>query len=131
MVVLMTQEFRGVSREDAEEVSSRMNVHENPPTGLIAHVLTDIPGGIRATDIWESEADFQMFAEERLIRSLVRSQRSAASPSMGLDSPCSRRPTTSTFRDGRAGPRATIGGSQSGKNGGGGGGRRAHRLRRV
>jgi hypothetical protein len=67
MVVLMTQEFRGVSREDAEEVSKRMNARENPPAGLIAHVLTDIPGGIRATDIWESEADFQTFAEERLM----------------------------------------------------------------
>jgi hypothetical protein len=67
MVVLMTQEFRGVSREDAEEASKRLNVRENPPAGLIAHVLTDIPGGIRATDIWESEAHFQAFAEERLM----------------------------------------------------------------
>jgi hypothetical protein len=59
MVVLMTQEFQGVSREDAEEVSKRMNVYEDPAPGLIAHVLTEIPGGIRATDIWESEADFR------------------------------------------------------------------------
>jgi len=67
MVVLMTQDFRGVSREDAEEVGNRLNVRENPAVGLIAHVLTDIPGGIRATDIWESEADFQTFAKERLM----------------------------------------------------------------
>jgi hypothetical protein len=67
MVVLVTQEFRGVSREDAEEASKRLNVRENPPAGLIAHVLTDIPGGVRATDIWESEADFQTFAKERLM----------------------------------------------------------------
>ena len=67
MVVLMTQEFRGLSREDAEEASKRMNVHENPPAGLIAHVLTDMPGGVRATDIWQSEADFQEFAQERLM----------------------------------------------------------------
>jgi hypothetical protein len=66
MVVLMTQEFRGVSREDVEEVSTRLNVSEDPPAGLIAHVLTDIPGGVRATDIWETEADFQTFAKERL-----------------------------------------------------------------
>jgi hypothetical protein len=46
-----------------------MDVRENPPTGLIAHVLTDIPGGIRAVDIWESEADFQTFAKERLMPS--------------------------------------------------------------
>jgi hypothetical protein len=67
MVVLLTQEFRGVSREDAEEASKRLNVQANPPAGLIAHVLTDMPGGIRATDIWESEADFRTFLEERLM----------------------------------------------------------------
>src|SRR4051794_34060986 len=67
MVVLITQEFRGVSREDAEEVSKRMNVNEDPPAGLIAHVLTDISGGVRGTDIWESEADFQTFLERRLM----------------------------------------------------------------
>lgn len=67
MVVLLTQEFPGVSREDAEEVSKRLNVSEDPPAGLIAHVLTDIPGGVYATEIWESEADFQTFAKERLM----------------------------------------------------------------
>ena len=67
MVVLLTQEFRGVSREDAEEVSNRLEARENPPAGFIAHVLTDMPGGVRATEIWESEADFQTFANERLI----------------------------------------------------------------
>ena len=67
MVVLMTQEFRGVSREDAEEVGNRLRAREIQPAGLIAHVLTEIPGGIRATDIWESEADFQTFAKEQLM----------------------------------------------------------------
>jgi hypothetical protein len=67
MVVLLTQEFPGVSREDAEEVSKRLNVSEDPPAGLIAHVLTDIPGGVYATEIWESEADFQIFAKQRLM----------------------------------------------------------------
>src|SRR5215472_6871131 len=55
--LLLTQEFPGVSREDAEEVSKRLNVSEDPPASLIAHVLTDIPGGVYATEIWESEAD--------------------------------------------------------------------------
>jgi hypothetical protein len=67
MVVLVTQEFLGVSREDTEEGSRRLNASEDPPAGLIAHVLTEIPGGMRAVDIWESEADFQTFAEERLM----------------------------------------------------------------
>jgi hypothetical protein len=67
VVVLLTQEFPGVSRDDAEEVSKRLNVSADPPAGLIAHVVTDIPGGVYATEIWESEADFQKFAEERLM----------------------------------------------------------------
>jgi hypothetical protein len=67
MVVLITQDFQGVSRDDGEEVANRLNARENPPAGLIAHVLTEIPGGIRATDIWESAADFQAFAKERLM----------------------------------------------------------------
>jgi hypothetical protein len=63
----MTQEFRGVTREDAEEVGNRLRDRGIQPPGLIAHVLTEIPGGIRATDIWESEADFQAFAKEQLM----------------------------------------------------------------
>jgi hypothetical protein len=35
-LVLMTQEFRGVSREDAEEVGNRLRASENPQAGLIA-----------------------------------------------------------------------------------------------
>ena len=67
MVVLLTQEFPGVSREDAEEVSKRLNVSEDPPAGLIAHVLTDIPRRRICHQSWESEADFQTFAKERLM----------------------------------------------------------------
>jgi hypothetical protein len=44
-----------------------LNVSGDPPAGLIAHVVTDIPGGVYATEIWESEADFRTFAKERLM----------------------------------------------------------------
>lgn len=54
-------------RLDRSRVSKRLNVSEDPPAGLIAHVLTDIPGGVYATEIRESEADFQTFARERLM----------------------------------------------------------------
>jgi hypothetical protein len=37
------------------------------PQGLVSHVaLTRPEGGLRYVDVWESEADFERFAEERL-----------------------------------------------------------------
>ena len=42
---------------------------ENPPAGLIAHVVTDTANGVHAVDIWESAADFQRFAQEQLMPS--------------------------------------------------------------
>ena len=56
MAVLMTQDLQGANREVVEAVSDDLGVFDNPPAGLIAHVLTETDGGIRAVDIWESEA---------------------------------------------------------------------------
>jgi heme-degrading monooxygenase HmoA len=65
MVVLMTMDVP-VSREDAEAVSAAMGP-DDPPKGLIAHVMTKTPDGVHVVDIWESQEDFQRFNEERLM----------------------------------------------------------------
>jgi hypothetical protein len=40
---------------------------DTPPKGLISHVAVERPeGGLRYIDLWESEADWDCFAEERL-----------------------------------------------------------------
>jgi hypothetical protein len=39
---------------------------DDPPKGLIAHVMTKTPDGVRVVDIWESQADFEKFSEELL-----------------------------------------------------------------
>jgi hypothetical protein len=87
MVVLMTQDFAGGNREIAEAVANDMDVRENPPAGLIAHVLTDIPGGVRAVDIWESEADFQTFAKERLMPSAQKVSQERGISMEGISDP--------------------------------------------
>ncbi len=69
MVVLMELDFEGVSREDVEALSNEMGARENPPAGLIAHVVTDTANGVHAVDIWESAADFQRFNQEQLMPS--------------------------------------------------------------
>ncbi|MCU1500893.1 MAG: hypothetical protein JWM12_247 [Ilumatobacteraceae bacterium] len=38
-----------------------------PPPGMIAHLAIERPeGGLRYIDVWESEADWNRFAEDRL-----------------------------------------------------------------
>jgi hypothetical protein len=40
---------------------------DEPPKGLIVHIAVERPeGGLRYIDVWESEADWDRFAEERL-----------------------------------------------------------------
>ena len=40
---------------------------DEPPKGLIVHLAIERPeGGLRYFDVWESEADWDRFAEERL-----------------------------------------------------------------
>ena len=72
MVVLMEQDFEGVSREDSEALTNDMGARENPPAGLIAHVVTDTANGIHVVDIWESAADFQRFTQEQLMPSMKK-----------------------------------------------------------
>ena len=40
---------------------------DEPPAGLMVHLALERPeGGLRYIDVWESEADWDRFAEERL-----------------------------------------------------------------
>ena len=87
MVVLMTQDVTGGTRKIVEAISSDPDVRENPLAGLVAHVITDISGGIRAVDIWESEADFQTFANERLMPSVQRVSQERGISTDGISDP--------------------------------------------
>ena len=72
MVVLLEQDFEGVSREDAEALTNDMGARENPPAGLIAHVVTETANGVHVVDIWESTADLQRFNQEQLMPSMKK-----------------------------------------------------------
>jgi hypothetical protein len=88
MVVLMTQDFQGVTREIVEAITNDLGVLDNnAPVGLIAHVATETDGGIHVVDIWESEADFQTFAKERLIPSAQKILQERGMSMDGLSDP--------------------------------------------
>ncbi len=71
MAVLMTMDI-SIARAHLEAVSTAMGVRDDPPDGLIAHVLTETSDGVHVVDIWESQADFQKFNDERLLPTMQK-----------------------------------------------------------
>ncbi len=71
MTVLMTLDLP-VSREDLEALSVAAGAAENPPEGLIVHTATETAGGVRVVDIWESQAQFEKFRDDRLMAGLQK-----------------------------------------------------------
>jgi hypothetical protein len=57
----------GNDTRNYDEVTRRMNIHEDPPAGLVAHGAGATPeGGFRVSDIWETREAFEAFESERL-----------------------------------------------------------------
>ena len=45
----------------------KQGLGEEPPKGMVSHVAVELAGGgLRYIDVWESEDDWNRFAEERL-----------------------------------------------------------------
>ena len=62
MTYAFTQDARTVVYQ---KVLDRLG--DDPPKGMISHVAIERPeGGLRYIDVWESEEDWDRFAEERL-----------------------------------------------------------------
>jgi hypothetical protein len=60
------QEMPGVTEADYKAVERHLG--PDRPQGLLAHVSGPADGGWRVINIWESEAAFQRFRSERLLR---------------------------------------------------------------
>jgi hypothetical protein len=52
--------------EMIEAVTEEMDVRALPPNGLIVHTMVDIGGRLTIIDVWESQDDWDKFAEGRL-----------------------------------------------------------------
>ena len=50
------------SKADLEKVSAEMETHQNPPEGLIIHVVAELPMAY-VVDVWESQAAFEKFPD--------------------------------------------------------------------
>src|SRR6266446_9284524 len=66
MAVVLIQVLDGVPPEMVSAVSKEMGVASDPPAGLIVHTASVVDGGVRIVDVWESEAAYRTFGEQRL-----------------------------------------------------------------
>ena len=60
------QDMPGVGETEYRMVEKHLG--PDRPAGLLAHVSGPIDGGWRVINVWESEAAFQRFRSERLLR---------------------------------------------------------------
>ena len=57
---------------DYEKVTRALNVDGDPPPGLMVHAAGEVDGKWRSVDVWESEADYNRFREERLMPAVIQ-----------------------------------------------------------
>jgi hypothetical protein len=76
MTVLLTMDLP-VSRDILEAVSSQMGVRDDPPDGLVVHVMTETADGVHVVDVWESVDQFTRFRDARLLPAMGQVMESA------------------------------------------------------
>lgn len=63
----MIMKWEGVTPDQYEAIRKTINWEGNIPKGAVFHVAAFEKNGIRVTDIWESENEFNDFVQTRLM----------------------------------------------------------------
>jgi hypothetical protein len=66
MATAMLMAWRGVTREQYQQVLDRLDLDVNPPQGGIFHVAGSDSDTLRVLDLWESEDAWNWFLKTRL-----------------------------------------------------------------
>ncbi|WP_042379906.1 hypothetical protein [Streptacidiphilus melanogenes] len=66
MSVVMTMRWDGVTPQQYDQVRDMVRWEENTPDGAQLHVCSFEAGALHVTDVWQSEADFERFFNDRL-----------------------------------------------------------------
>jgi hypothetical protein len=78
MAWAMIQKATEMKWSDYERVSQAVGVDDNPPAGLIVHAAGEVDGKWQSVDVWESQADYDRFREERLMPAVIKTLGEAA-----------------------------------------------------
>ena len=67
MATAMLMYWPGVTVEQYEAARGEVGWEREVPDGAICHIAGFDEGGIRVLDVWDSQEQFERFAEERLM----------------------------------------------------------------
>jgi hypothetical protein len=67
MPIVMNMRWDGVTPEQYEQAREQVGWEQRAPEGGLIHIASFTADGLRVTDVWESAADFNRFAENRLM----------------------------------------------------------------
>lgn len=81
MAWALIQKATEMKWSDYERVSEAVGVDTNPPAGLIVHAAGEVDGKWQSVDVWESQADYDRFREERLMPAVIKTMGEAAATS--------------------------------------------------
>jgi hypothetical protein len=67
MAVTMVLDAPDMTRQQYDEISKRTYFPPGKlPRGLIHHIATEVDGGLRIVEVWDSEADLRAYFEDQL-----------------------------------------------------------------
>ena len=89
MTWVLIQKAQEASWDDYESVSKALAVNDSPPEGLILHAAGEENGKWRSVDVWESEAAYEQFRDQRLMP--------AVQEAMGADAIAAGPPPSESF----------------------------------
>jgi hypothetical protein len=69
MATVMEMKWSSISRDDYERAREAVNWEGDVPQGATLHVAW-FEDGLRVIDVWQSQQDFERFANERLMPKL-------------------------------------------------------------
>lgn len=67
MAVLVVTEVPGVTAEQDTAMMTALDVESSPPAGGWLRMAGPMADGWRIVSLWDSEADFERFRDERLV----------------------------------------------------------------
>ena len=80
MAILVVAEAEGATAEQDAVVLKALDWEGSPPAGARIRMAGPTPGGWRIVSLWDSEADFERFRDERLVPALAETGRAMRPP---------------------------------------------------
>jgi hypothetical protein len=75
VAILVVSEVAGVTAEQDAALVEALDLDGSPPVGFRIRMAGPTAHGLRIMNLWDSEADFERFRNERLVPALARAGR--------------------------------------------------------